>query len=481
MPVVEARSARLSPAEQQNIAKLAAVTLCTRSSLELARFARILSDDPQTPSVIPFALYDYQRDLLEAWDGGESTVLLKSRQLGISWTAALYMYRKAALNGWNVGYYSRGKDEAVAELEDRILFIHRNLPEWLRPTFRRRDTLIQFAGGGSIRVFPATRSAGVGYTMQLIVADECAHHEWGAQNYVNYTPSLSKGGQYIAFSTADAELGPAGFFYDLYMGAAAGKTGYTARFLPWHIRPERDAAWLKRERARFDTLTEDEFNSQYPATPGDAFVGKSGLVYPQFSPLRHVKEGVQVRWEDCLYRCAGYDLGGGDPSAIIFLGAYKEAGVYHVHQYGEWVKMSGAPSIQEMFLAISAWHDRAPLAHIEADPVPGGQTVAHELRRLNLPARTANWARGKGLGLVANYLDNDWLSIDATCKRSIHEFAHYNWVERTDPNDRTRYKTSTPHDRHGDCMDGRRYALMGLHNDLMGRVGSSRRGYQVAI
>lgn len=452
--------------------------ICKRSFVEFLSYVTILTDDPHNPGAIPFVPYSYQVERAEAWEAHESEVILKARQLGFSWLVAAYMYWRAAYHGWAVGYYSRAEDEAKHQLEQRVLFIHQKLAAHLSVAYRKVDTLVQFDSGGSIRVFPSTESAGIGYTFQLIVADESAFHAYGAQNYAAYQPTLSAGGQYLAISTADPSLGPAGFFYDLYWGAVRGENGYRAVFIPWHARPGRDAEWYERARAAYVGLPES-FDAFYPDTDAAAFVGRSGLVYPMFDQSRHVRDGDPVPWEACVARYAGYDCGGGDPTAIVILGLYRGSdGMKRVHQYAEYVKRAGAPSVEEMYAWLAPWHERGKFAWIEGDPAPAGEVVMESLRGLGLPVRKAQNKRDEGLGLVAQYLDRGWLTINAACRWGIEEFAGYRWMTRVDPSSKQRYATATPHDHHGDCMDSRRYALMGLYYDEMTRRDHTRPAYE---
>lgn len=452
-----------SPAEREAIRVAARYELARRSFVDFLRYCVIESDDPDNPGPVPFEPYPYQAERAEEWQRGTSEVVLKARQLGFSWLLAMYkLWAASYQQGGHVGYYSRGQDEARWQIDRRVEYIWRHLPEPLQVPYRKRDTLMEFDGAGSIRAFPSTEDAGIGYTFRLVVADEAAFHSYGAKNYAAYRPTISAGGQLILCSTADPALGPHGFFYDMWEDSVAGRNGYVPVFVPWHARPGRDAAWLERERAAYAGMPE-MFDAYYPETPEAAFVGRSGMVYPMFSPSRHVRETAPVPWEQCLYRFAGYDLGGGDPSAIVLLGSYKNLnGVTQVHQYGEWYKPrgSGNPTAEELYACLASWHQRAPFVHVEADPKE--PSMAATLRGMGLPTRIADWRRNEGLGVVGQYLERGWLTIAAECRYSIAEFGGYRWVERTDPNSKDRYATSTPVDNHADAMDARRYALMGL-------------------
>lgn len=478
------------------IRQSAARELCKRSTLDMMRFTTIRNDDPVNPAFVPFTPWQYQTELLQMWDNRISTVISKARQIGGSTGVGGYMLKRAMFNNWNVGYFSRGDVEARDHLETRVLSLWETMPEWLRKPYRRRDMLIEFKDGGTIHTFPATKSAGISYTMNLIIADEAAHHPWGAENYVNYSPALSAGGQYIALSTADHELGPSGFFYDLFtqatpehwghtpsgmwVGDTPGANGYTGVFIPWNIRPDRGqrgSEWWTRERQKFLSISEDAFNSQYPETPAEAFVGRSGLVFPQFEHQRHVRADP-CAWEDCLARYAGYDLGHGDPTAVVILGVYRASdGSRRVHQFGEYYKPTGSATINELAAYLMPWHNRAPFDHIEPDPVGAARIVAETLRaiyHMPVPEKLVSRDRGERLSTQAWWLETGLLTISPECRYSIAEFGGYRWRTNIDPNDRTRYRTTTPVDNHADAMDARGQVLVRIYADELNFNGERR-------
>jgi hypothetical protein len=61
-------------------------------------------------------------------------------------------------------------------------------------------------------------------------------------------------------------------FKKVYTAARQGRTAWAPVFLPWHARPDRDAAWYEAQRA--DVLHRtgalDELHEQYPATDAEA-------------------------------------------------------------------------------------------------------------------------------------------------------------------------------------------------------------------
>lgn len=425
---------------------VAAQKLTTDSFVDFLSYCKVRSDDPLNPTVTAWQPWPYLMEQAIAWESGQSEIVLKARQLGYSWLMAAYAVWRAR-NGAAVALISKGQLEA-RELIAKCAFVEAHLPEWLRADATARVDDIKFPGGGFIMAFPSTPDAGVSFTFQLVVMDEAHFHPYAAQNYSAIRPTLSAGGQFIAGSTADPSLGPNGWFPAIYWASKAGATGYGARFIPWHVRPGRDDAWYKTERSAYTGLPE-EFDAYYPDSDAAAFVARSGLVFPQFSTMRHVLAAPHGL-ADCVRVVAGVDFGGGDPTAVVVLGLDKR---HHVHQYAEFYKR-GAVATDEIIAFLRPYKPGA----VVCDPSQG--VAIETMRRQGIPARAANNKRGEGLGMVSFLLDHDRLTIDPTCQDSIAEFPGYRWPMRVDPNDKTRYATTTPVDHHADAMDARRYAVL---------------------
>ena len=457
------------PAIRQAYAELAKWDLAKRSFPHFLQHVTILSDDPLNPQPIPFEAWDYQLDMAEMLQAGTSIVLLKPRQAGASWEiGSAYPLWRTLYYGWACGYFSRGQDESLFQLNERIQFIYDHLPPQLRVRTKIADGVLSCkASGGWIRAFPGTESAGIGYTMQLVIADEVAFHQWGEQNYRNYQPSLSAGGQFVGMSTADPALGPHGFFKTLWDRAESGESGYTPVF--WHgdIRPGRDAAWLDRERRAIGD--DDVFHAFYPQSPAEAFVGRSGLALPQFATQLHVRQDHPRAWAECEYRFLAVDPGGGDPTAITPVGAYRDQrrGEWLYHQYGEFYR-TGAVPLEELIGYIGMWDNLAPITAGWVDTA-GGDTVRASLARY-FGGRffAADKRREAGFNTYAQVLSSRRITHHASCTHTIAEYGGLRWAVRTDPLSKERYATSTPIDNHADALSCLRYILVGATAMLEG-------------
>lgn len=418
---------------------------------------------------IPFQPWPYIMDTAESWGEGTSEIVLKARQLGFTWLAgALAVHRSRAGKHARALLISKGEFDSQQLLE-RCKFINEHqIPELRQKVRSSNKSELQFANGGVILALPSTENAGRGTQASLVVADESAFHPYAADNFRAYRPAMADGGQLIQLSTSN---GPSGFFYEQWVKnrdqeSRGVKATMKTRFVPAmgpDSRPDRTQEWYDRERDAYVGLPQ-AFAAEYPMTPEEAFSQLSGLVYPNFHTLRHFQRDP-VPWEECVYRIFGMDLGGGDPTAVVVLGVYKDraSGQLKAHVYGLWYKDDGPPSVEEIFKYLSRWHGAKRFTVGAGDFAPGGATVSASLANMGLPIRNDRPDRKEGIGIVTTFIDKDWLTIrpnDVTERVFRREFGSYRWADRLDPTSKDRYATKTPQDHHGDALDALRSCIV---------------------
>lgn len=219
---------------------------------------------------LPFHLWDAQRALLADIESERLLFILKARQLGISWLICAYCLWLCLYHGGRVVLMlSIGQDEAD-EMLRRVNVMYWRLPETLRaklPALTKENTEeMAWSNGSVIRSLPARKTAGSGYTASVVVLDEFAKNAWAREIYTAIKPTIDGGGKLIILSTAN---GKANLFYELCERAMAGAGRFIFRFIPWHARPGRDAAWYQAVAA--DAIDDGHMKQEYPATPEEAF------------------------------------------------------------------------------------------------------------------------------------------------------------------------------------------------------------------
>ena len=213
------------------------------------------------------------------------TVILKARQLGLSWLVVgwalwLMIFQPAA----TVLFFSKRDQEAVHLLAFRLRGMVDRLPEWLRSSLRLQlvadnDHNIELANGSVGLAFPTT--GGRSYTASLVVVDEADFAGTsGADNLdallAAVKPTIDAGGRLILLSTADKSK-PQSAFKRIYGAGKRGESGYRAIFLPWTARPGRSAEWYEEQKR--DVLARmgatDDLCQEYPATDFEALAPRS--------------------------------------------------------------------------------------------------------------------------------------------------------------------------------------------------------------
>ena len=224
---------------------------------------------------MPFALWDAQRVTLETFKAHKLTIILKARQLGLSWLVLCYalwlmLFRPAA----TVLIFSKRDEEAIELLDVRLKGIYERLPSWMqcRAVVASDKHNWRLSNGSRAQAFPTT--GGRSYTGTLAIVDEAdfVPDLDGLLNAVK--PTIDAGGQMVMVSSVDKSQ-PQSAFKRIYGGA--GQTDWRAVFLPWSARPDRDHDWYGRVRADIMTRTGaiDDLWQEYPGTPEEALAPRS--------------------------------------------------------------------------------------------------------------------------------------------------------------------------------------------------------------
>ena len=202
-------------------------------------------------------------------------VVLKARQVGVSWLLATYaLWRSLFQPGTVVMMMSQGQVEA-GQLLEKTAFIYDHLPEFLRlsPGTWHQSEISFPVMDSSITALPSTQKAGRSATASLVICDEHDRHPYAEENFAAVKPTVDAGGQLISVSTIN-KLRSQSLFRSLYCGARDAINGFYPVFLPWHVRPGRDDAWYERVRKEAPTTAtmpaELYMEQEYPASDVEA-------------------------------------------------------------------------------------------------------------------------------------------------------------------------------------------------------------------
>lgn len=227
---------------------------------------------------IPFRLWDAQKSLLHDIHNHQLTVILKARQLGISWLSLCYglwqfLFRPIA----SISVFSRRETEAIYLLgQERLRGIFHHLPLWMisghEPSkYTEREWIL--TTGSAMRAFPT--SAGDSYVSTLAIVDEADLTPDLNEMMRAVKPTIEMGGKFILLSRSNKSQ-PDSEFKRIYKAAKAGESPWYPVFLPWMAHPVRDRAWYNEQKRDITSRTGsvDDLYEQYPETDVQALAAK---------------------------------------------------------------------------------------------------------------------------------------------------------------------------------------------------------------
>lgn len=243
---------------------------------------------------MPFHLWPAQISVIWSCMTIRLILILKARQLGISWLTCGYALWLCLFQpGRTVLLFSRGQGDAD-ELLRRIKVLYERLPDWLRedcPALIQANTsTLAWDNGSVVESLPASPGSGRSRTASLVILDEAAFLLFADSLYTALKPTIDGGGQLIILSTAN---GVGNLFHRLWTKASAGVNAFQSIFLPWWSRPGRDAAWYAAQLAEYTDPA--MVHQEYPASPTEAFVSSGRTRFRSdwlTAQAPHVRPGI---------------------------------------------------------------------------------------------------------------------------------------------------------------------------------------------
>ena len=229
--------------------------------------------DSVTNIWIPFGLWPAQAATLRVMHRNHRVVLLKARQLGMSWLSLGYALWEMLFNpSATVLVFSRRETEAIYLLgEDRLKGMYKRLPRYLQVENVNRDSSREWglSNGSVARAF--TTNSGDSYAGTLAIVDEADLVPDLDKLMRSVQPTIADSGKIFLVSRVDKNT-PDSPFKNIYKGAKAHKNGWAGVFLPWYARPDRTKAWYESQKrdSLSRTSAEDALWEQYPATDKQA-------------------------------------------------------------------------------------------------------------------------------------------------------------------------------------------------------------------
>lgn len=229
----------------------------------------------------PFELWPKQRDVLEAMRAQRQLVVLKARQLGLTWLALAFALHRMIFHPIaTIGIFSRIEADAQELLDIRLKGMYERLPESMKeqPVMQDNKTRWQLRNGSTAMAFATT--GGRGYTFSLAIVDEADFQPDLPRLLTAVEPTVDMGGRMWLISSSNKDI-PESRFKAIYRVAQredkSSVDAYYPIFLPWHARPGRTPEWYEVQKAKClaETGALDDIGGEYPATDTEALAPRT--------------------------------------------------------------------------------------------------------------------------------------------------------------------------------------------------------------
>lgn len=231
---------------------------------------------------IPFKLWAFQFEILDTFKKHSRVVVLKARQLGLTWLALAYaLYLMVMRPSATVLVFSR-RDNEAQDLIRRLKGMYKRLPYWLKADSVTIDNSKDFMLSNGSRCLAFPRVGGDSYTANLVIIDEADLNIYLETLLASVEPTMADGGQIIMISRANKDL-PSSLFKRIYIAARDGLNEWASLFYAWFARPDRDIAWYLRikENALTTTGSLDIVKEQHPESDSEALAARQqGKAFP---------------------------------------------------------------------------------------------------------------------------------------------------------------------------------------------------------
>ena len=189
-----------------------------------------------------------------------------------------------------------------------------------------------------------------------------------------------------------------------------------------HFRMEDNPSLSKRMRKRYESLYTGRFYDRFIL---GKWVSPEGLIYPMFSPQKHVVDQCPV----CGRFYVSCDYGTVNPCSM---GLWGEAGGvwYRLAEYYYDSRKEGfCKTDEEYYQALEQLCGDRSVEAVIVDPSAASfiECIRRHRKYRVIPARNQV---EEGIHLVSSLLQTGKLQFDRSCKDSIREFSLYRWNEK---------------------------------------------------
>lgn len=290
----------------------------------------VIEDKDSPEIIIPFKAWDAQNKTLRDFLEYRLNLILKARQMGITWLALYFCAHDLIFNlGHTVVALSKTEDDAK-ELVRRMSVILDNMPEILQGGglyFTKTATSVAITNDkgklvSTFKAFASSPAAGRSFTGNILLLDEWAFQEYADEIWTSAYPTINRptGGKVIGLSTIKKGT--------LFEKLWTEDNAFHKIFLSVFSDPRRTQEWYESTARDLGVKVKQE----YPRTAEEALSNLGGSFFSEFDYDLHTCEPFTIPKDWSIYDSMDYGL---DMFANLKIAIDNEKNVYVFHEIYE--------------------------------------------------------------------------------------------------------------------------------------------------
>ncbi len=260
-----------------------------------------------TRGLIPFAMYDYQEELVRDYVKNRFNVILKARQLGISEVTAAFAAWLMIFRRQRTVLVIATKADVAKNLLKKIHTAIRYLPKWMMSRddggFCRllieNKTSLELSNGSVAKALASKEDAGHSEAVSFFIVDEASRIPNLDELWKGIYHTVQTGGRIAMISTPN---GVGGLFHQIYDDSIKGLNDFRSTELMWWVHPEH----IRDGRGNVD-LVDDPFRPGFKTSSWFRDETKAGNLSP-----RQIAEQYE-----CNFNSSGHTVIRGEDIARI--------------------------------------------------------------------------------------------------------------------------------------------------------------------
>ena len=242
---------------------------CAADPVYFAKYISIISLDR---GIVPFAMYDFQKDMMRTFNDNRFVIVKCPRQVGKTTTAVAYLLWTVLFkDSQNIAVLAN-KGQTSRDILGKLQLAYENLPMWLQQgVVEWNKGRIELENGSVIVANSTSSSAARSGAYNIVFLDEFAFVPSNvAYDFITSVYPVITSGTKTKILMVSTPNGM-NLFYKMWMDAVEKRSNYTPFEIHWSMVPGRDDAW-KEETIR--NTSERQFQQEFETE----FLGSSNTL-----------------------------------------------------------------------------------------------------------------------------------------------------------------------------------------------------------